>query len=313
MIWFVFFSIVFILLFLDLFVLGNNSGKEPTLKTSIQQSLSWVALGLIFSYFIFHVYEYHDFGGTSIASGKQASLEYLTGYLIELALSVDNLFVIALIMSYFRVPGRYQYKILFWGILGVIIMRGLMIGFGFSLIHLFSWVNYVFAGILLFSAYKMATTSDDDEIDFEKNRAIQILSRIFPIVNKYEGGKFFTKIDGKRAATTLFVTLLVVETTDVLFAFDSVPAVFSVTKNPFLAFSSNIFAILGLRAMYFVLAASMQKFEYLDKALIIILAFIGIKMLIEHWYVIPVNVSLLVVLGLLAGGVLASVWKNKNS
>lgn len=312
MIWTAFLSLIAFLLFIDLYVLGHNTGDVPDIKTSIKQSLVWVALGLLFSGVIFYVYSNHLLDTPVATSGKEASLQYLTGYIIELALSVDNLFVIALIMSYFKVPDRYQYKILFWGILGVVILRGLMIGVGYSLISLFSWVNYVFAAILLFSAYKMATASDEDDPDFENNGAIKILSRFFSITNKYENGNFFTIENGKKAATTLFVTLLVVETTDVLFAFDSVPAVFSVTKDPFLVFSSNIFAILGLRAMYFVLAASLQKFEYLDKALIIILVFIGVKMLIEHWYTIPVGVSLLIVVGLLVGGVVASLLKKKE-
>ncbi len=313
MIWIAFLSLIAVLLFIDLYVLGHNTGDVPDIKTSIKQSLVWVALGLLFSGVIFYVYSNHLLDTPVATSGKEAGLQYLTGYIIELALSVDNLFVIALIMSYFKVPDSYQYKILFWGILGVVILRGLMIGVGFSLVTLISdWVDYIFAAILLFSAYKMATTSDEDDLDFENNGAIRLLSRIFPITNKYENGNFFTIENGKKAATTLFVTLLVVETMDVLFAFDSVPAVFSVTKDPFLVFSSNIFATIGLRAMYFVLAASLQKFEYLDKALIIILVFIGVKMLIEHWYKIPIGVSLLIVVGLLVGGVVASLLKKKE-
>ena len=312
MIWFLFLALVVVLLFIDLYLLNHNKGSSPDIKTAVKQSLVWITLGLLFSGVIFYVYENGLLDTPATTTGKQATLEYFTGYIIELALSVDNLFVIALIMSYFKVPGLYQYKILFWGILGVLIMRGLMISVGYSLVNLFSWVNYIFAAILLFSAYKMATASDEDNPEFENNSAIKILSRFFPIVNKYEDGNFFTKVNGKAAATTLFVTLIVVETTDVFFAFDSVPAVFSVTKDPFLVYSSNIFAILGLRALYFVLSASMQKFEYLDKAVIIILGFIGIKMLIEHYYTIPVGISLLIVVGLLIGGVIASLIKKEN-
>ena len=313
MIWFLFLGFIVLLLFVDLFVLGHNKPEAPHIKSSIKESLVWITLALLFSGVIYYVYENHLFNVPTATQPYRASLEYLTGYLIELSLSVDNLFVIALIMSYFKVKPQYQYKILFWGILGVVLTRGLMIGVGYSLVSLFSWVNYVFAAVLLFSAYKMATASDEDDPDFENNGAIKILRRYFPIRNDMESGKFFTVHNGKRAATVLFVTLLVVETTDVLFAFDSVPAVFSVTKDPFLVFSSNIFAILGLRAMFFVLAASMQKFEYLDKALIVILVFIGIKMLIEHWYVIPISISLLVVVALLAGGIILSVVVPKKN
>ena len=312
MIWFLFLSFITLLLFVDLSVLGRNKPETPQIKSSIKESLVWITFALLFSCIIYYVYANQLFDVPTATPPYRATLEYLTGYLIELALSVDNLFVIALIMHYFKVKPQYQYKILFWGILGVVLTRGLMIGVGYSLVSLFSWVNYVFAAVLLFSAYKMATASDDEDPDFENNGAIKILSRFFPIRNDMESGKFFTVHNGKRTATVLFVTLLVVETTDVLFAFDSVPAVFSVTKDPFLVFSSNIFAILGLRAMFFVLAASMQKFEYLDKALIIILVFIGVKMLIEHWYVIPVSISLLVVVGLLAGGIILSLMVSKK-
>ena len=312
MIWFLFLSLIALLLFVDLIVLGHNKPEIPQMKSSIKESLVWITLALSFSGVIYFVYQNRLFNVPTATPPYRATLEYLTGYLIELALSVDNLFVIALIMNYFKVKSQYQYKILFWGILGVVLTRGFMIGVGYSLVTLFSWVNYVFAAVLLFSAYKMATASDDDDPDFENNGAIKVLRRFFPIRNDMQSGNFFTVHNGKRAATVLFVTLLVVETTDVLFAFDSVPAVFSVTKDPFLVFSSNVFAILGLRALYFVLAASMQKFEYLDKALIIILVFIGIKMLLEHWYVIPVGISLLVVVILLVGGIILSLAVSKR-
>jgi tellurite resistance protein TerC len=317
-IWLLFLALVFILLGTDLYLLSRSSGENPTVKDAIKQTSAWVSLGLLFTTAIYYVYENDVFGHGTNLTGAEASMQYLTGYLIEQALSVDNLFVIAIIMAYFKVPQKYQYKILFWGILGVLVMRGLMIGLGYALVSSFSWINYVFGAILLWSAYKMATTDENEEVDFDKSIATRIVNKFIPIKNTFEGGRFFikTEIRGKirTAATTLFLALMIVETTDVMFAFDSVPAVFSVTKDPFLVFSSNIFAILGLRSLYFVLAASMEKFEYLETALVIILGFIGLKLIAEesHLVHIPVGVSLGIVIALLAGGVIASLWARKK-
>ncbi|NJN34584.1 MAG: TerC family protein [Saprospiraceae bacterium] len=312
LVWISFLILVGILLSIDLTILSKLRHGVPSVKESFRQTLVWITLGLLFSGVIYYIYEHHtlNFGGT--LSGKTAALQYLTGYLIEQALSVDNLFVIALIMSYFKVPPQYQHKILFWGIVGVLVTRGLMIGVGYALVSTFHWINYVFGAILIYSAYKMATTDSDAEVDFDKNWATRAIKKIYPLSNSFGNGKFFTKVNGKTAATTLFVALVVVESTDILFAFDSVPAVFSVTQDPFLVFSSNIFAILGLRSLYFVLAASMEKFEYLETALVIILGFIGVKMMLESVIHIPVGVSLAVVASLLVGGILASIYARKK-
>lgn len=311
-IWLGFIFLVFILLAVDLSILSKLREGIPTVKESFRQTLGWVSLGLLFTGAIYGIYgsESIDFG-FNIAP-KDAAMQYLTGYLIEQALSIDNLFVIALIMSYFKIPPQYQHKILFWGIIGVIVTRGLMIGVGFALVQAFSWINYLFGAILLYSAYKMAVTDESEEVDFDKNWATRLIKKFIPLSNSFGHGQFFTKLNGKTAATTLFVALVVVESTDILFAFDSVPAVFSVTQDPFLVFSSNIFAILGLRSLYFVLAASMEKFEYLEKALIIILAFIGLKMMLEEVVHIPVGVSLGIVFGLLVIGVVASLYARKK-
>jgi tellurite resistance protein TerC len=314
MTWILFLILVFILLGIDLTLLSRAKSEKPSVKAAFRQSTVWVSIGLLFTGVIYGLYEYDWFGHGSNLDGKMASMQYLTGYLIEQALSVDNLFVIALIMSYFKIPAKHQHKILFWGILGVLIMRGIMIGVGLALIEQFSWVNYIFGAILIYSAYKMATTDEAEEVDFDKTWATRALKSFVPVTKEYDKGNFFTKINGKTFATPLFVALMVVETTDVLFAFDSVPAVFSITKDPFLVFSSNIFAILGLRSLYFVLSASMEKFEYLETALVIILGFIGFKLIAEeaHWVHIPVGVSLGIVITLLAGGIIASLYARKK-
>ena len=312
LIWISFLILVFILLAIDLSILSKLRHGVPTVKESFRQTLGWISLGLLFSFAIYGLYEYDWLNFGQGLSGKDAAIQYLTGYLIEQALSVDNLFVIALIMSYYKIPPQYQHNILFWGIIGVIVTRGLMIGVGFALVTAFSWINYLFGAILLYSAYKMAVTDESEDVNFDNNWATSVIKKIVPLSNTFGEGHFFIKVDGKTTATMLFVALMVVESTDILFAFDSVPAVFSITQDPFLVFSSNIFAILGLRSLYFVLAASMEKFEYLEKALILILAFIGLKMMLEEVVHIPVGVSLGVVAVLLIGGVVLSLYMRKK-
>lgn len=312
MVWLVFLTFVLALLSIDLYLLSKHGEKIPTIKEALRQTGIWITLGLSFSAVVYYIYDTGIYSSAAVSNGHDAFLQYLTGYLIEQALSVDNLFVIALIMGFFRIPPQYQHKILFWGIIGVLVTRGFMIGIGYALVHSFSWINYVFGGILLYSAYKMWATDEEEAPDFDKNIAARVVRLFMPVSNGFDGDRFFTKIDGKKAATTLFLALLVVETTDIVFAFDSVPAVFSVTKDPFLVFSSNIFAILGLRSLYFVLASSMEKFEYLETALIAILAFIGLKMILEHTIDIPTPISLGVVLTFLALGIGFSLYAQKK-
>lgn len=312
MVWLIFLIFVLALLGIDLYLLSKHGAQVPTIKQALRQTSIWVALGLGFSGIIFYLYDAGLYRSETVLTGKDAFLQYLTGYLIEQALSVDNLFVIALIMGFFRVPSQHQHKILFWGIIGVLVTRGLMIGLGYALVQSFSWINYFFGAILLYSAYKMWATDEEATPDFDNNIAARVVRLFVPVTNSFDGDRFFTKIDGKTAATTLFLALLVVETTDIVFAFDSVPAVFSVTKDPFLVFSSNIFAILGLRSLYFVLASSIEKFEYLETALIAILAFIGLKMILEHLIHIPTVVSLGVVVTFLALGIGFSLYAQKK-
>ncbi len=311
MIWIFFLALVFLLLILDLGILGRDNLKATTFSKALTESAIWVTVGLLFSGVIFYIYENDLFGPDNNTSGATAFIQYLTGYILELALSVDNLFVIALIMLYFKIPSKYQHTILFWGIVGVLVTRGLLITVGYQLVTHFSWVNYLFGAVLLFSAYKMATSNEENTVDYENSSIIKFLKRFIKITSQFDGTKFFTFIHGRKAATPILVTLLVVETTDIFFAFDSVPAVFSITRDPFLVFSSNIFAILGLRALYFVLAASMGKFKYLETALIAILVFIGFKMIAEHWIHISVAVSLAVVAVSLTLGIVASLATNK--
>ncbi|MCB0675992.1 MAG: TerC/Alx family metal homeostasis membrane protein, partial [Saprospiraceae bacterium] len=214
--------------------------------------------------------------------------------------------VIAVIFNYFRIPPQYQHRVLFWGIIGALVFRGIMIAVGVVLISRFSWISYVFGAILLYSAYKMLS-ADHEGVDPEKNRLVQLFKKFFPVVNRMEGEHFFIRKMGVKAATPLFVALLVVETTDVMFAFDSIPAIFAITTDPFLVFTSNIFAILGLRSLYFVLASFLGKFRYLQYSLVAILGFVGIKMILLNHVHFPEWSSLVVIVALLGVGVLASL------
>lgn len=246
--------------------------------------------------------------------GPEESLEFLTGYLIELSLSMDNVFVIALIFAYFRVPPQYQHRVLFWGILGALVMRGVMIAAGAALIHRFQWMLYVFGLFLVFTGIKMLVVSDDG-VQPEKNPVIRLARKLFPISNDFNGQHFTIKLDAGIALTPLALVLILVETTDLIFALDSIPAIFAVTTKPFIVFTSNVFAILGLRSLYFVLAGAIGLFRYLKYGLSIVLVFIGIKMLIDphldpgdtarhFWqFKIPINISLIVVVAIIAGSI----------
>lgn len=243
--------------------------------------------------------------------GTQPGLEFMTGYLIELALSVDNIFVFILIFSYFRVPRQFQHRVLFWGIFGALLMRGAMIGAGALLIERFEWIIYVFGAFLVFTGIRMAT-QDEEAIEPESNPVLKLLRRFVPVSPAYDGQKFFTRftVGGvtRTAATPLMVVLVLVETTDLIFAVDSIPAIFAVTRDPFLVYTSNVFAILGLRSMYFLLAGVIDKFHYLKLGLAVVLVFVGAKMLLTYLHIhIPILISLGVVAGVLAISVIASL------
>ncbi len=309
-VWVGFIALVLVLLALDLGVLNRKPHAISALEALAWTAL-WVALALAFNVGVFYLYEHHLFGiGTAFGhalTGRQAALQFFTGYLIEKSLSLDNIFVIALIFSYFRVPPAYQHRVLFWGILGALVMRGAMIAGGTVLIHRFDWAVYVFGGLLLITAVKMMVARHDN-LEPENNPLVKLARRFFPVTQGYQEVRFFTRVDGRRAVTPLFLVLLVVESSDVLFAIDSIPAIFAVTRDPFIVFTSNVFAILGLRSLYFALAAMLHRFRYLKMGLVFILAYVGVKMLLSHHHPIPTPISLAVIAGILFVTIVASIW-----
>jgi tellurite resistance protein TerC len=244
-------------------------------------------------------------------SGWDAAFKFFTGYLIEKSLSLDNIFVIALIFSYFKVSAKYQHRVLFWGILGALVMRGIMILAGVVLIQKFIWMVYVFGVLLILTAIRMLF-SHHDKMEPEKNPLVKFARRLYPVSNNFEGKNFFTRLNGKRAITPLFLVLLVIESTDVLFAVDSIPAIFAITYDPFIVFTSNVFAILGLRSLYFALAAIIERFRYVKISLVIILAYVGVKMILTHHYKIPTYISLTVICVLLLVGIIVSIIVGRN-
>lgn len=310
-VWIAFIALVFVLMAIDLGVF-NKKAHIPSAKESLFMTAVWVGLAILFNVFIFFAYEHHwwNLGNDPFEpmQGSEAALKFFTGYLLEESLSIDNLFVMALVFAQFRVPKRYQHRILFWGILGVLIFRGILIGVGVALVHQFTWLFYIFGLLLIYSAFKMLRHHDGDEQDVDKRTVVRLIRKFYPVSTRYDEGHFFTIEDGRRAVTPMFVALMVIETTDILFAFDSVPAVFSITTDPFLVFSSNIFAILGLRSLYFVLANVLDRFKQLQYSLIAILIFIGAKMMLIPLKVhIPIGISLGIIGVLLLIGVVVSL------
>jgi tellurite resistance protein TerC len=288
---------VFILLMLaiDLGVF-NRKAHAISLKEAIVWSIVWTVLALAFN------------AGVYVWSGSTKALEFFTGYLIERALSFDNIFVFVLIFSYFGVPPRYHHRALFWGVVGALVTRSLFIAAGTALISRFEWVLYIFGVILIISGWKMLS-SDSLEVHPDKNIFIRTARRLFPVAPGFDTGNFFVRISGRLHLTPLFLVLLTIETTDIVFAVDSIPAVFGVTQDPFIVYSSNVFAILGLRATYFLLAGVMDTFHYLSHGLSFVLIFIGLKMLLDHFVPVPIAVSLLVVGVILTVAVAASLVK----
>ena len=273
--------LILALLLVDLLVVHRESHEVHTREAAIE-SVVWISIGLAFGLVVW------------IGFGGAAAGEYYSGYLIEKSLSVDNVFVWALILSYFMVPRRYQHRVLFWGIFGALILRAVFIFAGVALIERFEWVLYVFGAFLLYTAAKLVF-GNDEHVDPANSVFLRMVHKVVPLTDELDGQKLFTRVDGKRMATPLFAVLLLVEATDVLFAVDSVPAVLAVSREQFIVFASNAFAILGLRALYFLLADMHARFSYLQEGLAIILAFVGVKMLIHTWYPIPTWLSLLVI------------------
>ncbi|MFH6987549.1 TerC family protein [Flavobacterium collinsii] len=307
MVWIFFLIAVALILALDLGVFNKNPHIIST-KEASKWTLIWVTLSFLFSGVIYWLYTTDYIANPDNLKPAVASMKFITGYLIELSLSVDNIFVIAIIFASFKIPQKYQHRVLFWGILGAVVFRGLMIFFGVMLINKFSWTTYLFGAFLLFTAIKMLFTGDNEDFQPKDSFIYKTLGKIIPITSQMDGEKFFipTKT-AKKAATPLFVALIVIEFMDVLFAVDSVPAILAITSDPFLVFSSNIFAILGLRSMYFFLANMLAKFSYLEYSLIAILSFVGLKMLLHDFFHVPEWASLAFIALSLLVGILVSL------
>lgn len=319
----IFLAMVVVFLALDLGVFHRKahvvSFKEATIWTSI-----WITCALLFNVGVYFLYQNHVFdlgldvpvlgkpGVTETLAGAEAAKQFFTGYVIEKSLSLDNVFVIAVIFTSLGIPGIYQHRVLFWGILGALVFRAIMIFLGAALVARFAWVSYLFAAILILTAIKMALVKADAH-DPSTSVVVRFVRKFIPLTPTFDGQRFFTTINGVRYATPLLLALVLVEFTDVLFAVDSIPAIFAITSDPFLVLTSNIFAILGLRSLYFCLAAAITSFRYLKPALIAVLFFVGIKMALVHTpYKIPTDVSLGVILGTLAVGVIASLLLRKD-
>lgn len=305
-VWILFIALVIFFLALDLGVFHKNEhvikSKEAGIWTAV-----WVSVALGFSGVIYWLFSSGLVENPTDLTPNNAVLKYITGYLIELSLSIDNVFVIAVIFTSFKIPALYQHRVLFWGILGAIVFRGLMIVFGVALITKFEWIIYVFGVFLLYTAYKMLK-SDDSDFDPKNSWIFRQVKKIFPITGTLHGHDFFVKRMGVNAATPLFMALIVIELTDVLFALDSIPAILAITADPFIVFSSNILAILGLRSMYFLISRMLEKFRYINYSLVVILAFVGLKMLFSHQVELPEWVSLTVIAVSLLAGILASLY-----
>jgi tellurite resistance protein TerC len=296
--WVVFALFLAGMLALDLGVF-HRKAHAVRFREAAAWSAVWVTLSLLFA------------AGVYAYEGPETALEFLTGYLVEYSLSVDNIFVIAMIFSYFAIPASYQHRVLFWGVLGALIMRAVFIGLGAYVLERWDWVVYAFGALLLVTGIKMALR-EDKTYDGEQDPVVRWARRVIPLTTRYDGQRFWTLENGKRVATPLFLVLLLVEFTDLVFAVDSIPAIFAITTDPFVVFTSNAFAILGLRSMYFLLAGVMHRFVYLRYGLAAILVFVGMKMLLIDLWHVPTPLSLAVIGGLLALSVTASLWRSRR-
>lgn len=292
-VWAGFLLFVLLMLALDLGVFHRKS-HEVKIKEALVWSAVWISLALLFNV------------GVYFLMGKEKAIEFLTGYVIEKSLSVDNLFVFIMVFSYFNVDTKYQHKVLFWGILGALVMRAIFIFAGVALIQQFHWIIYIFGAFLIFTGIKMLAQKDE-KIEPEKNPLVRLFKRFFPVTDVMHGDRFFVKINAKTVATPLFIVLLIIEFTDLIFAVDSIPAILAISTDTFIIFTSNVFAILGLRALYFALAGIAKLFYYLKYGLSAILVFVGVKMVVAGFLKIPVMYSLLVIISILTLSILASV------
>lgn len=306
LVWIVFLVMIFGLLALDLGVF-HKSNKEVSMKESLAWTAIWVSLSLMFGGVIYWIYDINYMGiNHTNTEPFKAMIDYYTGYVIEESLSLDNIFVMAMIFKFFKIEPKFQHNILFWGILGAVFFRLVMILLGTAFVQSFEWATYIFGAILIFSAFKMIRGSEEDE-DFKDSAGVRFLSKIYPIDWTVKNGKYLIKNDGKTVATSLLAALVVVEFSDILFAVDSIPAIFSITTDSFIVFTSNIFAILGLRSLYFFLSGMLDKFEYMKYSLIFVLMFVGVKMMIVHFVHIPALLSLGIILFILVLGVVFSL------
>jgi tellurite resistance protein TerC len=296
-VWPAFLSLITVLLVADLLLVHRTAHVISTRAAAIEAAI-WVSLGLSFTFVVWGAW------------GGQAAGEYVSGYLIEQSLSVDNVFVWAIIMSFFAVPREYQFRVLFWGVFGAVVLRFTFIIVGIGLLDRFEWMLFVFGGFLLVTAIRLLR-HDDEEIHPENNPVLRVVRKVIPSTSEYHGQAMFTRVNGRRLATPLLAVLVVVETSDVIFAVDSIPAILAVSRHTFIVFSSNAFAILGLRALYFLLADLRDKFDYLQPGLAVILAFVGGKMILSEWYHIPTFLSLGVIALILAVAIIASIKLDK--
>ncbi len=297
--WAGFIAFVLVMLALDLGVF-NRKAHAISVREAGAWTAVWVSLALLFAVGLYFI------------TGPGHALDFLTGYVIEYSLSVDNIFVFVLIFSSFGVPTAYQHRVLFWGILGALLMRGAMIAVGAALISQFHWVLYIFGAFLVFAGIRMLVSKDEGVLDLEHHPVLKFLRRFVPFTSDYHGPRFFTIIDGVRRATPLFLVLVLIEITDLVFAVDSIPAIFAITQDTFIVFTSNIFAILGLRSLYFLLAGVIHKFVYLRYGLAAVLTYVGVKMLIMDLYHIPTLLSLAVIVTVLAASILLSLLRPPN-
>ena len=306
--WIGFNVFVLAMLALDLGVF-HRKAHAVSIKEATIWSVVWISMALLFNLVIYYFWDKISFN--SAYTNSEAALAFFTGYLIEKSLSVDNIFVFVLIFTYFAVPALYQHRVLFWGIIGALVMRGVLIVVGATLLKEFHWIIYVFGGFLIFTGLRMAFHKNE-ELHPEKNPLVRLLRRVMPVTDDYEGDKFFIRRAGRLFATPLFLVLLIVESTDLVFAVDSIPAIFAVTNDPFLVYTSNVFAILGLRSLYFLLAGVVDKFHYLKLGLSVVLVFVGIKMAIVDLYKIPVGISLGVIGAILTTSIIASLIRSRR-
>ena len=300
--WILFYALVIVMLYADLKLFGRKGQHEVSIKEALQMTFVWIFVSLLFC------------AGIWFYEGDNKAMEFLAGYLIEKSLSMDNLFVFLMLFSFFGVQRKYQHEVLFWGIFGALILRSIFIFAGAAMVQRFEWILGIFGAFLIYTGIKMFSHKDDESVDPSNNIFVKLFKKFFPVTDQMHEDKFFIIENGKRLATPLFIALLVIETTDVAFAVDSIPAVFSVSRDPFIVLTSNIFAILGLRALYFALAAIAKYFAYLKYGLGIILSFVGVKMLMEVFGFgkVPTGISLLIIFGVLVLSMGLSVILSRN-